>query len=262
MEDLVSIVMPSYNTGKFIRESIESVLAQTYTNWELIIVDDCSTDNTDDIVGEYLTDERIRYLKNEKNSGAAVSRNKALREAKGRWVAFLDSDDIWHHKKLEKQIAFMKINGYKFTYTDYRIQLNGSWLPYVYTGPSVVNKRKMKDYCYFSTITVMYEREHVGLIQIEPVKKNNDYAMWLKIIEKTQCHRLPECLSYYIKHEGSISSGSKWRLIKHHYIMWRVAEKKNAFCACVLTVRNLFWGVIKKIKYKEKIDGDNENVAL
>ena len=255
--ELVSIIMPSYNTGRFIKESIESVLAQTYSNWELIIVDDCSPDNTDDIVAPYLTDDRICYIKNEKNSGAAVSRNRALREAKGKWVAFLDSDDLWHPDKLEKQIAFMVENDYKFTYTDYRIQLNGEWLPYVYTGPKVVNKRKMKDYCYFSTITVMYEREYVGLIQIEPVRKNNDYAMWLKIIEKSPCYRFPECLSSYIKHDGSISSGSKFKLIKHHYILWRVAEHKNPISACVLTVRNLFWGVLKKIKYRLKVSGDN-----
>lgn len=262
MNGLVSIVMPSYNTGKYIGESIQSVLAQTYTNWELLIVDDCSTDNTDEVVNAFLDDDRIRYIKNEKNSGAAVSRNRALREAKGKWIAFLDSDDTWHPEKLEKQIAFMKKTGYKFTYTDYRIQLNGKWLPYVYYGPNTVTKRKMKDYCYFSTITVMYDREYVGLVQIEPVRKNNDYALWLKIIEKTPCHRLGECLSYYIKHEGSISSGSKWKLIKHHYILWRIAEHKNPVSAWVLTGRNVFWGVIKKIKYKKTVEGDHENVIL
>ena len=259
---LVSIIMPSYNTAKYIGESIKSVQAQTYTDWELIIVDDCSTDNTDDIIKEYLSDERIKYLKNEKNSGAAVSRNYALREAKGKWIAFLDSDDTWHPEKLEKQIAFMLDNGYKFTYTDYMIQLNGEWLPYVYYGPEKVNERKMKDYCYFSTITVMYEREYIGLVQIESVRKNNDYAMWLKIIKKAPCYRLPEVLSYYIKHEGSISSGSKLKLIKHHYILWRVAEHKNPVSACVLTLRNLFWGVIKKIKYKKKIEGEDVNAVV
>lgn len=262
MNELVSVIMPSYNTGKYIEESIRSVLAQTYENWELIIVDDCSTDNTDQIVGQFLADRRIRYLKNEKNSGAAVSRNWALREAKGKWIAFLDSDDLWHPQKLEKQIAFMLENGFKFTYTDYQIQLNGEWLPYVYYGPDVVNERKMKDYCYFSTITVMYEREYVGLIQIEPVKKNNDYAMWLKIIKKASCYRLPETLSYYIKHEGSISSGSKWKLIKHHYILWRIAEHKDPIRAVILTVRNLFWGVLKKLKYKKMIEGDTQYVSL
>ena len=251
MNELVSIIMPSYNTAKYISDSIASVQKQTYTDWELIIVDDCSTDDTDDTVKPFLSDKRIKYIKNGTNCGAAVSRNRALREAKGKWITFLDSDDLWHPEKLEKQISFMEKHGYRFTYTDYRIQLNGNWLPYVYTGPEVVNRRKMRDYCYFSTITVMYDREFIGLIQIEPVRKNNDYAMWLKIIEKAPCHRLNECLSYYIKHDGSISSGKKWRLIKHHYIMWRKAEHENPISSCILTFRNLFWGVIKKIRYKE-----------
>lgn len=250
---LVSIVMPSYNTEKYIENSIKSVLAQTYPYWELIIVDDCSSDNTDTIIERYLSDSRIRYLKNDRNSGAAISRNYALREATGKWIAFLDSDDTWEMQKLEKQIEFMENNNYKFTCTDYRIQLNGEWLPYIYTSPDKVTEFKMKNYCYFSTITVMYDREYIGLIQIANVRKNNDYAMWLKIIKKTPCYRLPECLSSYIRHEGSISSGSKMKLIKHHYIMWRVAEKRNPISASVLTLRNLFFGVIKKIKYKERI---------
>ena len=110
-EDLVSIIMPSYNTASYIKESIQSVLNQTYTNWELIIVDDCSTDETDEVINT-ITDSRIKYFKNKENSGAAMSRNKALREARGQWVAFLDSDDLWMPNKLEKQINFMKKNGY------------------------------------------------------------------------------------------------------------------------------------------------------
>lgn len=254
MNGLVSIVMPSYNTGKYIKESIESVLAQTYDNWELIIVDDCSTDNSDEIIKLFLYDSRIRYFKNEVNSGAAVSRNKALREAKGKWIAFLDSDDLWHPQKLEKQIAFMEENGYKFTYTDYRIHFNGKWLPYVCTGPDVVNLKKLNDYCYFSTITVMYDREYIGLIQIVPLKKHNDYAMWLKVINKSNCYRYNECLSYYIKHSGSISSVNKFELIKYHYILWRFAEKKGRIVSSLFTIRNLFWGLFKKFKYKVKID--------
>ena len=149
MKELVSIIMPSYNTGRYIKDSIESVRAQSYTNWELIIVDDCSTDDTDKIVEQYLTDDRIIYIKNATNCGAALSRNQALREAKGKWIAFLDSDDLWEPLKLEKQIAFMQDHGYAFSYTDYMVQLNGEWLPYVYTGPRVVTRRKMYNYCYF-----------------------------------------------------------------------------------------------------------------
>lgn len=250
--DLVSIIMPSYNTGGYIKNSIESVLAQTYENWELIIVDDCSTDDTDSIVGQ-LSDKRIRYLKNKKNSGAAISRNYALREAKGRWIAFLDSDDLWLPEKLEKQIAFMENNGYSFSYTDYKIRWNGkNEDPRVYTGPDVVNRKRMYRYCYFSTITVMYDRNVVGLIQIADIKKNNDYAMWLQIIEKTNCYRFPECLSVYCKHDNSVSSGSKLKLIKHHYIMFRKALNRSPVVSLLFTVRNLFFGVIKKFYYTHK----------
>lgn len=253
MDGLVSIIMPSYNTEKYISDSIESVIAQTYRNWELIIVDDCSTDNSLDVIRSF-NDKRIIILQNEKNSGAAISRNYALREAKGKWIAFLDSDDTWAPEKLEKQIKFMKDNNYSFTFTDYRICLNGEWMPYINTGPDFINKRKMYDYCYFSTITVMYEREKVGLIQIADLRKNNDYAMWLQAIEKCNAYRLPECLSYYIKHEGSISSGNKTKLIKWHYKLFREGLGKNPVVSGVLTVNNLVHGVWKKIHYKEPVE--------
>ena len=140
-DDLVSIIMPSYNTADFISETIESVLNQTYKNWELIIVDDCSTDNTDEAVKKYLDDQRIRYLKNEKNSGAAVSRNYALREAKGKWIAFLDSDDLWLPEKLELQVNFMKYHNYHFSYTSYEeIDENGNSLNRLVTGPKKITR--------------------------------------------------------------------------------------------------------------------------
>lgn len=252
-EELISIIMPSYNTAKYINESIKSVINQTYSNWELIIVDDCSSDNTDEII-KSINDDRIIYIKNKVNSGAAISRNKALKYAKGKWIAFLDSDDVWLPEKLEKQIQFMKRNDYKFTYTDYRINLNGNWLPYINTGPKKVTKRKLYNYCYFSTITVMYDREYIGLVQIEDIKKNNDYAMWFEIIKKSNAYRLPECLSYYYRHENSISSGSKIKLIKYHYIMYRKALKMGKVVSVMLTINNLFYGIFKKIFYRRRVD--------
>ena len=250
MNDLVSIVMPSYNTGKFIKETIESVLAQSYTKWELIIVDDCSTDNTDEIVSQYLKDERIHYIKNDINSGAAVSRNRALREAKGRWVAFLDSDDLWEMEKLEKQITFMQDNGYHFSYTNY-IEIDEKSIPNgkCVTGPQSINKHGMYNYCWMGCLTVMYDVETVGLIQIADIKKNNDYAMWLKVCRKADCYLLDETLARYRKRSGSISNHGYMKLIKWHYKLYREAENKKAISAFVLTVRNLLFGLVKKIKY-------------
>ena len=120
MRKLVSIIMPTYNCGKFIAKTIDSLLAQTYDNWELIIVDDRSKDNTKEIVETYQKDDkRIKYYMLEVNSGAAVARTEAMKLATGSYMAFLDSDDIWLPNKLEKQIEFMDQNGYNFTCTAY-----------------------------------------------------------------------------------------------------------------------------------------------
>lgn len=251
MGNSVSIIMPSYNTGRFISETIESVLAQSYSDWELIIVDDCSNDNTDDVVSQYLTDKRIRYIKNETNSGAAVSRNRALREAKGKWIAFLDSDDLWEPDKLETQIVFMEKNDYHFSYTNY-IEIDEESSPNgkSVTGPKRISKHGMYNYCWMGCLTVMYDAEVVGLIQIEDIKKNNDYAIWLKVCKKANCYLLDEVLAKYRKGRcGSISSHNYTTLIKWHYRLYRVCDNKNVISASMLTCRNLFFGFIKKIKY-------------
>lgn len=242
--------MPSYNTAKYIKESVKSVIAQTYTNWELIIVDDCSTDNTDEVVKEFLSDSRIKYLKNEKNSGAAISRNRALREAQGKWVAFLDSDDIWEEEKLEKQIAFMKKNGYHFSYTSY-IEIDEDSFPNGkrVTGPKRITKHGIYNYCWMGCLTVMYDAEVIGYIQIEDIKKNNDYAIWLKACKKANCYLLDDTLARYRRRNGSISNNGYIKMIKWHYKLYRDAEKKTSVCSFVLTARNLFFGVIKKIMY-------------
>lgn len=253
MNELVSVIMPSYNTSGFIRETIESVLNQTYQNFEIIIVDDCSTDSTDDVVAQ-INDERIKFIKNEKNSGAAVSRNRALIEAKGKWIAFLDSDDIWHPEKLEKQISFMEKNRYAFTYTEYE-EIDEASLPlgtYV-TGPKKITKTGMYNYCWPGCLTVMYNRDIVGEIQIEDIKKNNDYAIWLKAVKKAPCYLLKENLARYRIRSNSISRHNKVKLIKHHYILYRGGENRNCVSSCILTVRNLFFGILKKMFYVKKL---------
>lgn len=249
--NLVSIIMPSYNTAQYIEKTIKSVLDQTYTNWELIIVDDCSTDNTDEVVKNYLTDKRIKYLKNEQNSGAAVSRNRALREAKGQWIAFLDSDDLWMPEKLEKQIRFMKENGYFFSYTDYEeINAEGNMTGVFVTGPKKITRTGMYNYCWPGCLTVMYDATKVGLIQISDIKKNNDYAMWLKVCKKADCYLLDECLGQYRKGRvGSVSTHSIKTMIGWHYRLFHEAEKRSALVSDIFTLRNLFWGVLKKIRY-------------
>lgn len=250
MNDLVSIITPSYNTARFIAETIESVRLQTYSNWQMIIVDDCSTDDTDAVVKEYLGDCRIIYVKNERNSGAAVSRNRALREAEGRWIAFLDSDDLWLPDKLEKQIKFMEENCYHFSYTNYEeIDEESRPLSIHVTGPKRITKSGMYNYCWPGCLTVMYDREKIGLSQIKDIKKNNDYAMWLEVCQKADCYLLNENLAKYRKRSDSISRRSIMTMIGWHYKLWKEAEGKSSISALWLTTINLICGFYKKLKY-------------
>ncbi|EJT6151354.1 glycosyltransferase family 2 protein [Clostridium perfringens] len=253
MQDLVSIIMPSYNTAKYISETIESVQSQTYPFWELIIVDDCSTDNTDEVVKPYLLDDRIRYLKNDSNSGAAISRNRALREARGRWVAFLDSDDLWKAEKLENQIDFMEKNNYKFSYTKYvEIDENSNLRGVMISGPKRITKTGMYNYCWPGCLTVMYDRYFVGDIQIIDIKKNNDYAMWLKICKKADCYLYPKVMAKYRKRSGSISNHSYIQLMKWHYKLFRESDECSNIRSYANTLRNIFFGIYKKIIYIKK----------
>lgn len=250
---LVSIITPTYNCAQFIAETIECVLAQSYPNWELIIVDDCSSDNTREVVARF-NDARIHYHCLGHNSGAAVARNTALKMARGRWIAFLDSDDLWLPDKLEKQIGFMIKNGYHFSYTQYEeIDEHSAPLGKVISGPQKVSKIGMLAYCWPGCLTVIYDRDVVGLLQIPSIKKNNDYAMWLKVIKKADCHLLVENLAKYRKRTGSISNTSYTSLIKWHYRLFREVESANAISASFLTLNNLFWGVIKKVFYVKQV---------
>lgn len=254
MNDLVSIIMPSYNTANYIGASIASVQAQTYINWELIIVDDCSTDNTDEVVAAMLSDNRVRYLKNDHNSGAAFSRNRALRESRGKWIAFLDSDDLWYPNKLEKQIAFMEKNDYHFSYTNYEeINMNGKATGIQVTGPKRITKTGMFNYCWPGCLTVMYDSDDIGLIQIADIKKNNDYAMWLKVCRKTDCYLLDECLARYRKgRTGSVSTHGIKTMIRWHYKLFRETEQLGILLSTVNTIRNMAFGFFKKCWYVKR----------
>ena len=254
MSGLVSIITPSYNTAEYLSDTIQSVLAQTYADWEMIIVDDCSTDNTEEIVDKFLSDTRIRYYKNEKNCGAAVSRNCALKMARGKWIAFLDSDDLWMPEKLEKQIAFMENGNHHFSYTQYEeIDENSNPRDVIVTGPRRITHFGMNNYCWLGCLTVMYDAEHVGLIQITDIKKNNDYAMWLKVSRKADCYLLEENLAQYRRgRSGSISTHSVRTMIKWHYKLFREAEGKGVIFSCMHTVRNIVFGVWKKVRYVNK----------
>ena len=253
-DKMVSVIMPTYKCGRFIKKSIESVLAQTYKNWELIIVDDCSGDGTIQRVSELQEqDPRIKLLQNDKNSGAAVTRNKALREAKGRWIAFLDSDDLWEPTKLEKQIKFMEENNYAFSFHEYvEINEQDKELGVKVSGKDHVGKFDMFACCWPGCLSVMYDASKVGLIQISDIKKNNDTAMWLKVIRKADCYLLKECLGKYRRRANSITPKPIWQRIWAHYPLFRVAEEMNPIIATFWVIVNVFGNAYKKYRYVKR----------
>lgn len=254
IDGLVSIIMPSWNTAKFIGESIQSVIDQTYKNWELIIVDDCSTDNTDEVVTSY-TDNRIRYFKNKKNSGAALTRNRALREAQGEWIAFLDSDDLWMPEKLEHQIKFMEENNYSLSYTEYeKIDEKSELLNIYVSGPLKVNKHKMYNYDYIGQLTMIYSAKQFGLIQIKDIKKNNDYAIRLQLFKKKDvcCYLLKENLAKYRIRKKSISHDKIVRKLKSHFDLFHFCDEKPVIIALWYACWNMFYGLQKKQKFEKR----------
>lgn len=252
---LVSIITPSWNCAKFIKETIESILSQTYTNWELLFQDDCSTDSTKEIVAKYAAmDPRIKYEYNSQNSGAAITRNNALRRAKGKWIAFLDSDDLWVPDKLEKQVRFMVNNNYAFTYHEYTEMTEEGIDNGVYV--SGIKKVKIFDMyacCWPGCLAVMYDREKIGLIQINDVRKNNDTALWLKVVKKSPCYLLKEPLAKYRKRKGSITPPTIWHRIWAHYPLFRIAEEMNPISATFWTLLNVIGNAFKKLFYVRKI---------
>lgn len=253
-QNLVSIITPTYNCGRFIAETIESVQTQTYPDWEMLIVDDCSTDNTKEIVEQYQKgDPRIKYYCLPKNSGAAEARNEALRRANGRWIAFLDSDDLWRPKKLEHQIKFMQDNDYVFSYHEYdEIDEDSKPLGVHVSGKKHVGKFDMFACCWPGCLAVMYEADKIGLIQIENVKKNNDTALWLKAIKKADCHLLKENLALYRRRKGSITPPDIKTKIKWHYTLFRQAEKMNPIASAFWMCTNILGNSYKKLFYVKK----------
>lgn len=254
IDGLVSIIMPSWNTENYIAETIQSVINQTYKNWELLIVDDCSTDNTDEVVASF-HDDRIKYFHNDKNSGAALTRNKALREAKGEWIAFLDSDDLWKPEKLEHQIDFMKRNQYDLSYTEYeKIDEDSDPLDIYVSGPDKVDKHKMYNYDYIGQLTMMYNAKKFGLIQIKDIKKNNDYAIRLQLYKRpgTVAYLLHESLALYRVRKVSISHDKFKKKLKSHYDLFHMCDEKSSIVAVWYTCWNMFFGILKKQKYEKK----------
>lgn len=250
MEALVSIITPNYNCEKFIKKTVESVLNQTYKNWELLIIDDCSEDKSREIIQEFIKKEsRIKLIKMDNNSGAALCRNKGIELAKGKYIAFLDSDDIWTNLKLEKQIDFMEKNNVDFTYSQYtHIDESGNSLKIKARIPKKITYRKMLFHCYTGCLTVVYNQDNLGKIYGPNISKSNDYGLFLQVLKKVKKARgIKENLAYYRIRKNSLSR-NKWKKIRPHLYLLNKIENINIVISLFLIFINI---LIKKIyKYE------------
>lgn len=242
---LVSIITPSYKSEKFISQTIESVLGQTYQNWELIIVDDVSPDDSNKIIEEYCEkDSRIRLIKLEKNSGPAVARNRAIEEAKGRYIAFLDADDLWKPNKLEKQIRFMEEKNCALSYSAYETMSEEGVLQNKYINPPLrIAYKDLLKSNYLGCLTAIYDTQKVGKVFMPLISKRQDYGLWLKILRKTDfAYGMDESLAIYRLMSNSVSS-NKFKLLKFNYKLFREHEGFS-------TLKSLYylgWNVLVKV---------------
>jgi glycosyltransferase involved in cell wall biosynthesis len=246
MDDKVSIITPSFNSSEFIAETIKSVQNQTYQNWEMIIVDDASTDETESIVLSVIEkDNRIQFYKLNENSGAGIARNYALQKASGRYISFLDSDDLWKPLKLEKQLKFMEQNRQPMTFSFYEwIDENGNSLQKEIQAPKNLSYKQLFFCNYIGNLTGIYDTTFYGKIPISSIKKRQDWIVWLTALKKIGIVKpVPESLALYRIRKNSISA-SKLNLLQYNYAVYKDFHNKNSitafFCMILFLVTQIF----------------------
>lgn len=247
----VSIIIPIFNSEKYLEETINSIINQTYTKWEAIFVDDCSTDRSEKIVLDYSKrDCRIKYYKLNKNSGAAVARNFALEKATGRFIAYLDSDDLWMTEKLERQIKFMEKNKCAFSCTDYEIiDDDGISKNKIIKMPKVITYNDYLKNTIIQTVTVMVDLKKVkkDLLFMPLIRRRQDAATWLQILKSNiDCYGMNECLGKYRRTNNSLSS-NKIKAVKGTWYMYRNIEKLTFLKSCTSFLGYAFNAVRKRI---------------
>lgn len=222
--ELVSIITPCYNSAKTIGLTIDSVISQTYVDWELIIVDDCSVDNSLDVINSKLRDDlKITVIPLKNNVGAAEARNIALRKAKGRYIAFLDSDDIWISTKLRTQILFMSSNRYAFSFTSYQvISEDGKKHLRVINAPNQIDYYQYLKNTIIGCLTVIVDRDTIGYFEMPNIRSSHDMALWLNLLKRGyKAYGLNEVLGYY----RSVDNSNSAKKGKAALDVWRVYRK-------------------------------------
>lgn len=240
-QPLVSIITPTYNAENFIEATMQSVLAQSYANWEMIIIDDASSDTTVELLKKYQkADARFCHYVLKENSGAGVARNTAIEKATGKYIAFLDADDLWYPEKLSKQIAFMEANSYSVSFTSYELMdEEGNSLKKQVVALPKVDYSKMLKSNYIGNLTGIYNTETLGKVYMPKIRKRQDWALWLSLVKKAGfAYSIQEPLAKYRLREGSISS-NKINLLKYNYNVYRKALKFGVLKSGLYLVRLL-----------------------
>ena len=255
MEKLVSIIIPTYNSADFIADTLASVQQQTYPNWEVILVDDGSTDITLAIAQNIAqTDHRIRIFKNPTNSGTGVTRNNALHHCQGNYIAFLDADDVWKPNKLERQLQFMQEQQQPFTFSFYEcIDEAGNPLHKLVEAPRNLPYRQLFFCNYVGNLTGIYDADFFGKIAISSIRKRQDWMLWLTILKKLKSAKpVPESLAYYRIRNNSLSA-SKVALLQHNFAVYRQFHRYNFVAALFIMLGFLFTQLLIKPRYIKNV---------
>ncbi|RNA63605.1 glycosyltransferase [Chryseobacterium nematophagum] len=221
MKELVSIITPCYNSADFIEETIQSVLHQTYENWEWLITDDLSHDKTIEIINKY-NDPRIKLVVLEKNGGAGNARNKSLERAKGRYIAFLDSDDFWYPEYLETMIDYMQDHQAELVYCNYsRCDENLQPILKDFKADKIITFHNLLKTCRLAPVSTMYDTKRAGKFYFPIKSKREDHVMWLNLLKViTEGHPLDKTLAKYRMRQNSVSRKKK-NIIKDQYLVYK-----------------------------------------
>lgn len=245
---LVSIITASYNSEKFISQTINSILSQTYQYFELLITDDCSDDNTLREVEKFAAkDNRIRYFKLESNQGPGIARNNSIYNSTGRFIAFCDSDDQWKPTKLEKQINFMLTKQVAFSFSSYDIiNENNKYLGKVKAKTEVDYKDMLKNN-YIHCLTAIYDTKYLGKVYMPSIRKRQDWALWLKLLKRVEkAYSVQEPLAIYRNRNFSTSS-NKIEMLQYNWAIYHKIEKFSKLHSIFLLIRFLYYYLLKKI---------------
>lgn len=251
----MSIITPCFNCEKFIAETIQSVQKQTCKNWEMIIVDDCSSDQTVSIIKEISRqDNRIQLFQLDTNSGTGIARNTALDKATGKYIAFLDADDLWKPFKLELQIDFLEKHNLSFTFSFYEcINEAGESLDRRIESPRNLSYRQLFFCNYVGNLTGIYDANYLGKITISSVRKRQDWVHWLTILKKIKTAQpVPESLAFYRIRQNSISA-SKYELLKHNFAVYRTFHRLNLVASLLCMTGFLFTQIFIKPRYVKSL---------